>query len=44
VQAFKPGHVEFSNPNWYEMYDKKGGILTGGKTGKLSVRKKKSSS
>jgi len=34
MQAFTAGQAEFSNSNWYELYDKKGHILTAGKTGK----------
>ena len=31
VDAFRPGHSEFSNSNWYELYDKKGQLCTLGK-------------
>ena len=34
VDAFRPGHSEFSNCNWYELYDKKGQLCTAGKKGK----------
>ena len=34
MHGFKPGHTEFSRSNWYELYDKKGQVLTAGKNGK----------